>query len=66
MDKIYLTRGDLQDINTVLKNFPDVEQFCLTADTSSGIGAIIELEFETEINGVTGIFKAGIADESTW
>lgn len=66
MDKIYLNKSDLQDINTVLKNFPDVERFCLTADTSSGIGAIIELEFETEINGVMGTFKAGIADESTW
>lgn len=66
MDKIWLTAGDLQDINTVFKKFPDLERFCLLVDSSSGIGTTIDMEFEAVVNGIEGTFRVGIADESTW
>jgi hypothetical protein len=35
-------------------------------DTSSGIGSLIDAEVVTEVNGIYGMFKQRIVDESSW
>jgi hypothetical protein len=49
MSKIYLSTGDLDIINAIVKE-NNISVFRLICDNSSGIGYSIDLEFDSEIN----------------
>lgn len=73
MQSVKLHRDDLETILKIVDqlNPPNDAQLgsgwvTITEDNSSGIGSIVEIEVPVEINGMTGIFKRTIVDESSW
>lgn len=64
---IYLHRDDLQTIQQFLDAFPESHQVEVTADISSGIGAIIDATIHgVEINGQRVAITKNIVDETSW
>ena len=66
MKTMYLNRKDIQKINSVLDQFPDLDRFELTEDNSSGIGSIVTMTFSREVNGIIGAFTIEIAGVEQW
>lgn len=66
MKTMYLNRKDIQKIDSVLDQFPDLDRFELTEDNSSGIGSIITMTFSREVNGIIGAFTIEIAGVEQW
>lgn len=66
MKTMYLNRKDIQKINSVLDQFPDLDCFELTEDNSSGIGSIVTMTFSRELNGIIGAFTIEIAGVEQW
>jgi hypothetical protein len=66
MAKINLSRDDLQKITSVLQSFPDVNFFELKQYGQSGIGSLLDISFNTEVNSVTGKLTVSISNESSW
>jgi len=63
---MYLNRKDVEKINSVLDQFPDLDRFELNEENSSGIGSIISMTFSREINGIIGAFTIEIAGVEQW
>lgn len=63
---MYLNRKDIQKIQEVLDKFSDVDRFELEQDNCSGIGSVITMTFEKEINGVRGSFDVEISGVEDW
>ena len=63
---MYLNRKDIEKINSVLDQFPDLDRFELTEENSSGIGSIISMTFSREVNGIIGAFTIEIAGVEQW
>jgi len=61
-----LHRKDIEKIKEVLEKFPEAETFELTYENSSGIGAIVTMIFNHEVNGVRGSFEIEIAGVEDW
>jgi hypothetical protein len=66
MKTMYLNRKDIEKINSVLDQFPDLEGFELNEENSSGIGSIVTMTFSREINGIMGAFTVEIAGVEQW
>lgn len=66
MAKVWLNKRDVEDILRVLAKFPEVERFQLHEHGQSGIGSLLDMEFDTEVNSVKCKMVVPIADESTW
>lgn len=66
MNKIYLTRRELEDMLQILDKFPDVDRFELESDSSSGIGSIVNIKFDATYNGVKGQLLVNITDVDRW
>lgn len=64
---IYLHRDDLTTIQQFLDSFPEANQVEITADMSSGIGAIIDATIHAcEVNGQLVAVTKNIVDETSW
>lgn len=63
---MYLNRKDLEKIQDVLAKFPEVTNFELLQENSSGIGSITTIRFVKEVNGYFGTFDIEIAGEEEW
>ncbi len=57
---------DIEKIQEVLEKFPGVEIFEIDSDNSSGIGAIITMTFDYEVNGMRGNFRVEISGVDNW
>jgi hypothetical protein len=66
MKTMYLNRKDIEKINSVLDQFPDLEGFELSEDNCSGIGSIVTMTFSREVNGIIGAFTVEIAGVEQW
>ena len=66
MAKIWLNKNDIEDIRQVLEKFPDVVRFQLHEHGQSGIGSLLDMEFDSEVNNIKCKIIVPIADESTW
>ena len=66
MKPMYLNRKDIEKINSVLDQFPDLDRFELNEDNSSGIGSIVTMTFSREINGIIGAFTVEITGVEQW
>lgn len=66
MTKIWLDDKSIIDIQQVLAKFPDVRRFQLHEHSQSGIGALLDMEFDAEVNGIKCKVIVPITDESTW
>jgi hypothetical protein len=66
MDKIVLTKKDLDAIITTLAQFPEIEKFEITKHVDSGIGYTIDLRFDSMQNGVMGTFTTEVVGIEDW
>lgn len=67
MSSIKIHKDDIKNILTTLDRFPDVNgNITIVADASSGIGYTLSVVFDTTINGIPGVFKVDLTDESKW
>jgi hypothetical protein len=65
-NKIYFNRTELELIQQTLAQFPDVERFCLSNHTQTGIGSLTDLIFDYEINGVRAQVVIPVTDTTNW
>jgi len=65
-NKIYFNRAELELIQQTLAQFPDVERFCLSNHTQTGIGSLTDLIFDYEINGVRAQVVIPVTDTTNW
>jgi hypothetical protein len=63
---MYLNRKDLEKIQDVLAKFPEVANFELLQENSSGIGSITTIRFMKEVNGYCGTFDIEISGVEEW
>lgn len=61
-----LNRKDIEKIQSILDQFPDVELFELERDSSSGIGSVVSMSFSHDVNGVKGSFEIEISGVEDW
>jgi hypothetical protein len=63
---MYLHQAELKKMLEVLEKFPEVEVVDVKVDSSSGIGSITTMKFDTKVNGVKGSFKVEISGVEKW
>jgi hypothetical protein len=63
---MYITKSEVEKILTVMEEFPDARSYELEADNSSGIGSILSLTMNMEINGRNAFVKVDISGVETW
>lgn len=66
IDRLYLTRSDIDEINAMLKKFSDIDSFVLTQESGSGIGSVLSISFDYSINDTPGKFTAEINGIEDW
>lgn len=64
--QLILSKKDLEKINQILKQFPDVQAVRLEQQGGNGIGTVITMAFDHESNGVDGIFVVEISGVENW
>lgn len=65
-DKLHLNRQDIEKLGNFLSKFPNVDYFTLEQERGSGIGNIIRIQFEYEINNTKGLFISEISGIEGW
>jgi hypothetical protein len=65
MSSVKLTKDEIKTILTTLDRFPEVDHATIVT-TQTGIGTTLEVVFDTTINGISGVFKVDLTDESKW
>ena len=63
---MYVRKEEIEKILSVMEEFPDAKTYKLKQDNTSGIGSILVLEMEMEINGRKAIVGVEIAGVETW
>jgi hypothetical protein len=63
---MYLHKEELKQMLEVLEKFPEVDVVDVAVDTSSGIGSITTMTFDTKIDGVVGKFEVEISGVESW
>jgi hypothetical protein len=63
---MYLHKQELKRMLEILEQFPTVEVIDVKVDSSSGIGSITTMKFDTEVNSVKGSFKVEISGVESW
>ena len=63
---MYITKQEVEKILTVMEEFPDAKSYKLTNDNSSGIGSIMNLTMQMEINGRNAHVTVEIAGVENW
>ena len=63
---MFLTRKDIEKISKILEQFPDLDIFEITQDSSSGIGSCTSMTFAREISGLKGSFEIEISGVEDW
>lgn len=62
---MYITKLDLDTINKIVEE-NNLERVKLIQDNSSGIGSILDLEYETEINGRKATVRIPVSGIESW
>lgn len=63
---MYIKIDEVKKILNVMEEFPDARSYNLEADNSSGIGSILTLTMDMDINGRPAKVKVDIAGVETW
>jgi len=63
---MYITKEEVEKILTVMEEFPDARTYKLEADNSSGIGSILTLTMNMEINGRNANVRVDISGVENW
>jgi hypothetical protein len=61
-----LNRNDMKQIQEILEKFSGVDVFELEQEGGNGIGTILTMTFDQEINGYHGSFKIEISGIENW
>jgi hypothetical protein len=65
MSSVKLTKDEIKTVLTTLDRFPEVDHATIVT-TQTGIGTTLEVVFDTTINGISGVFKVDLTDDSKW
>ncbi len=63
---MYITKKEVEKILAVMTEFDDARSYRLEADNTSGIGSILTLEMDMDINDRPAIVKVEIAGVEDW
>jgi hypothetical protein len=63
---MYITKQEAEKILAVMNEFPDARSYRLESDNSSGIGSIVTLTMDMDINGRSAKVVVEIAGVETW
>jgi hypothetical protein len=63
---MYLHKEELKKMLEILEQFSEVEIVDVEVDSSSGIGSVTTMKFNTEVNGVNGTFEVEISGVENW
>jgi hypothetical protein len=63
---MYLHKEELKKMLEILEQFPEAEIVDVEVDSSSGIGSVTTMKFNTEVNGVNGTFEVEISGVENW
>jgi len=63
---MYITKQEVEKILTVMNEFDDASSYKLEADNSSGIGSILTLTMDMDINGRNAQVKVEISGVENW
>lgn len=66
MAKVWLNKEDVDAIQRILTQFPDVYRFRLHEHSQSGIGSCVDMVFDAEVNQTKCKITVPIADETKW
>ncbi len=66
IDKIFITKEDVAKIQDVLAKFPEVKVFDLEQEGGSGIGTILNMSFNQEVNGLTAKITVELSGVEDW
>lgn len=61
-----LTKEELNKMQEVLKQFPEVEQFVIVKNGSSGIGDIVSIKFNYVVNDTYSTVEVEISGVEDW
>ena len=61
-----ITKNEVERILEVISQFPEIRQFELDQDNSSGIGSLTTLIVSTTINSIKGKFTIEISNLEDW
>ena len=61
-----ISRTELNKIQETLNKFPDVQEFKIIKEGSSGIGNILSIMFNQEVNGVMAAVQIEISGVEDW
>ena len=63
---MYITKKEIEKILAVMEEFPDARSYRLAADGSSGIGSILTLTMDMDLNGRNAKVEVEIAGVENW
>jgi len=63
---MYITQEEVKKILTIMEEFPDARTYKLEADNSSGIGSILTLTMNMDINGRNSNVQVEISGVENW
>lgn len=63
---MYITKDEVLKVLAVMEEFPDARIYRLEADNSSGIGSILTLTMDMEINDRNAKVKVDISGVENW
>ncbi len=63
---MYITKQEVEKILAVMNEFDDARSYRLEADNSSGIGSILTLNMDTDINNRPATVKVDISGVESW
>jgi hypothetical protein len=63
---MYITQEEVKKILTVMEEFPDAKSYKLQADNSSGIGSILTITMNMDINSRNTHVRVDISGVENW
>ncbi len=63
---MYITKQEVEKILTVMNEFDDARSYELKSDNSSGIGSILTLTMDMDINDRPAKVRVDISGVETW
>tara|TARA_R110000868_G_scaffold177887_2_gene417046 strand:+ start:116 stop:307 length:192 start_codon:yes stop_codon:yes gene_type:complete len=63
---MYITQEEVKKILTVMEEFSDAKSYKLEADNSSGIGTILTITMNMNINGRNALVSVDISGVENW
>lgn len=66
MTSVIMRVEEIARVQEILKSFPQVEVISIRRTGESGIGCLLDMDFDYEVNGTDVRVRVKITDESDW